>query len=366
MSVTTPIFRLKVDSGDTGLVDKKGSAGALTGSATQTLIDRGSGEYAMRVAAGQLAVTLPSKTVTHDVTGGGISWAMDIAVENYGTLDYNTFINLGTAAAIAANSTSSTGIALARYGSGQLNFTKDDGTYSPAMTMGTGKHTIACRLTANISGGFWRFDVWIGGAGAAGRAPDYTSQLTQYANSTLSVLTFNMNNGTIIDIRDLAVWAEELSNADMAAVADGLRATVDAASSTNGTAAGATLTGTASISPGSASGTSAGGTNGTAAGATLTGTSSFTPGAASSVNGGTLTTNILKNNTGAVLANETGVTLNIYNASTGVLVLQATGLTTNASGIATTTNAAIVTGTSYAYEPVLSGGRRKLTVKAAV
>jgi hypothetical protein len=50
---------------------------------------------------------------------------------------------------------------------------------------------------------------------------------------------------------------------------------------------------------------------------------------------------------------------------TGALVLHKTGLTSDASGIITVTDAAITTGTSYAYEPVLSGGRRRLPTKAA-
>ena len=73
-----------------------------------------------------------------------------------------------------------------------------------------------------------------------------------------------------------------------------------------------------------------------------------------------ITTPVLKNNTGTVLASETGVVVNVYNASTGALVLQKTGLTSNASGIVTFTDAALAAATSYAYEVVLSGGRRRL------
>jgi hypothetical protein len=73
-----------------------------------------------------------------------------------------------------------------------------------------------------------------------------------------------------------------------------------------------------------------------------------------------ITTPVLKNNTGTVLASETGVVVNVYNASTGALVLQKTGLTSNGSGIVTFTDAALSAATSYAYEVVLSGGRRRL------
>lgn len=80
---------------------------------------------------------------------------------------------------------------------------------------------------------------------------------------------------------------------------------------------------------------------------------------------GTLTTPVIRNNTGTVLANETGVALNVYNPTTGALVVRLTGLTTNASGVLTATNPSIVSGTTYNYEVVLSSNRRRLPVEVA-
>lgn len=133
--------------------------------------------------------------------------------------------------------------------------------------------------------------------------------------------------------------------------------------SPDGAAAGATLTGTGTIAGGAASG----GAAGVAPGAAMTGTATISPGAATGGGSasGTLTTLPLKNNTGTVLASETGIILNIYNQNTGALIVQKTGVTTNSSGIATVTDALIVGGTTYAYEPVLTGGRRRLPLKAA-
>ena len=139
---------------------------------------------------------------------------------------------------------------------------------------------------------------------------------------------------------------------------------VDESQSTGGAgnAPGATLTGTATIAGGAATGGGAG----LAPGATLTGTATITGGAATGGSGlGTFTTLPMKNNTGTLLASETGITINFYNTSTGALVVQKTGITTNASGIATVTDVALVAGTTYAYEPVLTGGRRRLPLKAA-
>lgn len=108
-----------------------------------------------------------------------------------------------------------------------------------------------------------------------------------------------------------------------------------------------------------------------------TGGASLTPGAGSlSITGyaptiarttlGTIVTPVLKNNTGTVLANETGVVVNVYHSTTGALVLQKTGLTSSALGVVTVTDDALEAGTTYAYEVVLSSnGRRLPTAEAA-
>lgn len=108
-----------------------------------------------------------------------------------------------------------------------------------------------------------------------------------------------------------------------------------------------------------------GGGDASAPGATLTATSSIAGGAATTNSVGTLTTHIVWNNTRTPMANETGVVLNIYDVSTGALVVRKSGVTTNSAGVAVVTDALIAAGTSYAYEVVLTGARRRLPVKAA-
>jgi hypothetical protein len=80
---------------------------------------------------------------------------------------------------------------------------------------------------------------------------------------------------------------------------------------------------------------------------------------------GSFVTPELKNNTGTLLANETGVVVNIYNVTTGALVVRKTGLTSNASGIVTVNDALIVAATTYAYEVVLTANGRILPVAVA-
>lgn len=83
---------------------------------------------------------------------------------------------------------------------------------------------------------------------------------------------------------------------------------------------------------------------------------------------GTITTRIIKNNTGFARVNLANCAINIYNTTTGALVLRLTGLTSNSAGRLVVTNAAIVVGTSYAYEIDLTAagmGRRLPLATAA-
>lgn len=129
----------------------------------------------------------------------------------------------------------------------------------------------------------------------------------------------------------------------------------------DGTGAGAPTSLTLTVPSATATGTSSG-TNGTGSGAP-TAMSMAAPSASATgttSGSGTLVTPVLKNNTGTVLASETGITVNVYNATTGALVLHKTGQTSNGSGIVTVIDAALTPATTYAYEVVLSGGARRL------
>lgn len=130
---------------------------------------------------------------------------------------------------------------------------------------------------------------------------------------------------------------------------------------------GQTLTATASLIAGSATGGS-GGSSATVSGQTLTATASLIAGSASGVINGVLISSPLKNNTGALHANLTGVVVNVYNATTGALVVRKTGQTTNSSGVCTVIDSLIVPGTQYAVEHDLSSSSagRRLPLMTAV
>lgn len=71
------------------------------------------------------------------------------------------------------------------------------------------------------------------------------------------------------------------------------------------------------------------------------------PAAITSSAAGTLTTAPLKNNTGTLLANQTGATAYIHNMTTGALVVAKTGQTTNASGVMVVSDPLILPATQY-------------------
>ena len=75
---------------------------------------------------------------------------------------------------------------------------------------------------------------------------------------------------------------------------------------------------------------------------------------------GTLSTEPLKNNTGTLLASQTGATAFVYDVSTGDLVVAKTGQSTDSSGVMTVSDALIVPATQYRVVVVLSGGAEGL------
>ena len=176
-----------------------------------------------------------------------------------------------------------------------------------------------------------------------------------------------------LDIVWAAVFNKELSQAELQSLygslgADNAFGLVESGGGGGGT--DATATGTPDtldlIAP-SATAVGTGSANGSASGspspASITAPAATATG--TTAGSGTITTPALKNNTGTILASISGWTVNVYNASTGTLVVQKTGLTTSAGGVLTVTDAAIATGTTYAYEPVHSTYGRRLPTGAA-
>lgn len=118
-----------------------------------------------------------------------------------------------------------------------------------------------------------------------------------------------------------------------------------------------------SIAVTTATPTFSGGASTGSASATVTATTSlpsFAGGATGDTSQGVLTLPVLKNNTGTVLANETGATVHVYEVSTGNKVVTKAGQATNGSGVMTVTDALIVAATQYRVVVVLGSGAEGL------
>lgn len=90
--------------------------------------------------------------------------------------------------------------------------------------------------------------------------------------------------------------------------------------------------------------------------ATTTADATFSGTAVGDTSSGMLTTPVLKNNTGTVLASETGATAYVYNPTTGALIVKKTSQTTNGSGVMTIADPLIIASTLYRVVVVLASG----------
>lgn len=231
-------------------------------------------------------------------------------------------------------------------------------------TMGTGTRMITyCRIgeTAAKLYNNTTLDVNSTGLGADYNSPDSRADY---------LCGWDGQNSMTASLVWLAVFDKELTSTEITDLYNSLGSNnafglVESAAGSNGTATG-TPDSIDLIAP-SATAVGTGGANGSASGspspASITAPAATATG--TTAGSGIITTPALKNNTGTILASISGWTVNVYNASTGTLVVQKTGLTTSAGGVLTVTDAAIATGTTYAYEPVHATYGRRLPTGAA-
>lgn len=90
--------------------------------------------------------------------------------------------------------------------------------------------------------------------------------------------------------------------------------------------------------------------------ATTTADSTFSGAAVGDTSSGILTTPVLKNNTGTVLASETGATAYVYNPTTGALIVKKTSQVTDGSGVMVIADPLIIASTLYRVVVVLASG----------
>lgn len=235
-------------------------------------------------------------------------------------------------------------------------------------------------VTADIApfiGGSFPGVLGTGTRSMATSAGDVIGVKVRVENKIASVWVWNTSHESM-PATPLATWTDSVQRAaghfgcywhnggvvllglDQFTISDG------ATGSTNGTASGTpssiTLIAPAATGTGTGSATNGSGT-GTPSALSLAATTAT--GSGTTAGSGTLTTPALKNNTGTLLASISGWAVNVYNATTGALVVRKTGLTTSAGGVLTVSDAAIVAGTTYSYEPEHATYGRRLPTSVA-
>lgn len=73
----------------------------------------------------------------------------------------------------------------------------------------------------------------------------------------------------------------------------------------------------------------------------------------------------LRDNMNQVVANVALTYARVYDIATGALVLEKTGLSTDNNGYYTVSDDALISGTQYLHDYLLSDGKRRMPVKAA-
>jgi len=293
MSLSSFIYRLKPQSGDTTPHDETTTGADLSGG-TIALVDRGSGDWVWRFS-GAANAAIASRVTVPESAGGGHTFAVRMAVTTWpaGSFDplvgYSTDTSYLNGDVFTANATNN--IRARHYDS-----TNDTVTM---LAVNTSIRTYVFKVVC--SSGTDKVHVWIDTVGRSGVAANYISAGQNYNGKTLDTIVVGIS-GSVIEISDLVNWGEELSDADCAALADnGIRTTLDSAAAT-----ATTLSGPSSGTTGVASTNFTVGANGT-----ITGTVTVTPGDGG--DGGTFTP------TSVAISSGTPTTTFTYTpASTGV------------------------------------------------
>ncbi len=220
MGLLDYIYRLKPQSGDTTPHNELDPAQTLSGG-TISLQDLGGGNFAWRFSgSNSTGATDSYGYITQDsATGGGLTIAVRVRrhVEASGRHRFVSWSPSTTPNADRA-------IAL-RYETGDV-MTAWEGTTNfvdpPNIPFDGTWRTYVCKLAANAFSGSDRLLLWRTGGGA-GPGPDGQSANFNVPNGTLNTLVIECSDGTV-DISDIVLWGEELSDADCDAVRDDIDA----------------------------------------------------------------------------------------------------------------------------------------------
>lgn len=330
MTIPSPTYRLKPKSGDANPYNEVGGGNILSG-ATAVLTDRGGGDYAWRFSGGTCLATGLSIPYDKGAAAGGITMILTIKVITGPSIDFTRYAQCNL------SSDSNTYLGVTQNGAGNVRSRfSNSSAGGSSFTIGSTETTLAIRVKSN-GAGTETIDTWIKTVGRVGTTPDGTQSGLSTLNATFNQVLAGGGDSSVVDIRDLAYYVGEPTDAEMANMADNYRGTVD---NPPVTIAAAWTEGNdvivAAVTVGATSVTAAlGWTEGNDVVAI---TGSVVPPS------GTLVTRQITNNTGFVRTNLANCILNVYHPTTAVLIARFTGLTSDA-----------VTGRLTVSDPLLYG-----------
>lgn len=262
--------RIRAVEGQTAITDDIAGLVVDTGTGTVTQMEDATYGRFWRLTGGAKSAVLAG--MGEWMNGNATTMAMRFRVSNRAE-NYSRFVIMGSdsdSGLMIGNAGTSTGglrVGVQVIGS-------NIGSVGPAAYTAGTMLTAVLRFTEGATDAY---DAWYNTVDRVGTDPNSTATSTTTSSYRGRALLQFLTAAENLDIFDYDLWLRGLTNAEAAAVADDIRGQLYPATG-DATATGATLTGTSSFSPGSATGQA----SATAAGATLTGTADLTPGAASS------------------------------------------------------------------------------------
>ena len=216
MAIGDYTYLLKPQSGDTTPHNELNGSQTISGG-TISLIDRGGGVYAWRFSGSNSSGSTPSKSIVAfgSSTGGGIIIAVQMRAQAVSTTRHR-MLAWSTSTNPADNSTAFrfelSGDDITVYGRGSTGYTFPFGTYDGTL------RTYVARVRTNYTSSSEITEYWQSGLGA-GPGPDHNSGSWTGGDTTLNTIVIECGDGTV-DIVRVALWAEELSDADCDAIRD--------------------------------------------------------------------------------------------------------------------------------------------------
>lgn len=206
-------YRVKPQSGDTTIIERVTSNVLTnTGTGTVSVVDRGSGDMAIRVSGGTMLLALPTSLgLVNPGSGSGDIGVTIVMRAKISTLDG---ANGSTQAIVQAGSTAAndTGVGLLRYGGAGQGLARGNwgtqGTAADTVLAATTERIMVLRMLPNnaADSGWDTFDCWVTGGSGSGNSPDFPTPGGSKTGLTLSHIVSNPLGSNVFDISDFLIY----------------------------------------------------------------------------------------------------------------------------------------------------------------